>query len=115
MMGNAKVALHVIRGGKFIALPLTVLWQYDTVIRVQMAPAAGLFLNISVDVGGQSFLSIGTWNFDAPVIDRIVPPHGGTAGGYSVTLMGNNFGCEQRCLWKSIYGHVVLCGCAVTA
>ncbi len=70
-MGNAKVALHVIGSGKFIALPLTVLWQNDTLIVVQMAPAAGLFLNISVQVDVQSFLSVGTWNFNAPVVTEV--------------------------------------------
>ena len=70
---GATVALATMASGRVVTLNLPVLDQNHTHVTVVMQPAAGVFLNVTVSVGGQSTTLVGGWSYDAPVIYEIRP------------------------------------------
>ncbi len=72
-LSGATVNLFTISSDKPDVINLPVLSQNHSALVVLMRPATGIFLNMSVTVGGQTHLLENAWNFDAPVILEVRP------------------------------------------
>lgn len=57
-------------------------------------PGAGVKQNVCVIIDGRGCYGTqqGTFDYDAPVITSVTPDNGPTTGGYTLTILGSNFG-----------------------
>ena len=72
-VADAVVILHCVRNGRSAPIALAVVTQSHAVIEVEMEAAAGVRLNISVAIGGQTAWSSTGFSYDPPVIYDVRP------------------------------------------
>ena len=80
--------------GSYNCEPLSVGGYAHTRIECQLPEGQDTALPIVVTVGDQSVTGP-LFNYDRPIINSASPTTGTTAGGYNLTIQGNNFGFER--------------------
>ncbi len=72
-------------------MPCTVTKWTQTQLSVLTPAGVGTNLTLQVTVSGQ-IATFNQFNYVAPVVTSLLPTHGSTAGGTSLTIQGTNFG-----------------------
>ncbi|KAJ1478097.1 hypothetical protein T484DRAFT_2970674 [Baffinella frigidus] len=67
----------------------------SSTLKLLVPEGTGVNKGVTVDISTQIGTSAQAFSYTAPTVSAITPAHGGTSGGFTVTVRGSNFGNAQ--------------------